>query len=150
MYQLNPVDTIQGWFLPLRYLALSGEIHSCQDWGVGRSSCRGSPITNPTTSHEEVGSIPDLAQWLKGRGIAVSCGVGCSHGLDLALLWLWHRSVATVPVWPLAWEPSYAVSAALKRQKNKCINKVNSRKKKKKKDQGMGKLARVDTGQGCY
>ena len=31
---------------------------------------------NPTRSHEAAGSIPGLAQWVKGSGIAVSCGVG--------------------------------------------------------------------------
>jgi len=52
----------------------------------------------------------------------MSCGVGCRRGLDPALLWLWHRPVATAPIQPLAWEPPYAAGAALekaKRQKNK-------------------------------
>ena len=43
---------------------------------------------------EEVGSIPGLAQWVTSSGVAVRCGVGCRHGLDLALLWLWHRPAA--------------------------------------------------------
>ena len=30
------------------------------------------------------------------------CGVGCSRGSDPALLWLWHRPVATAPIQPLA------------------------------------------------
>ena len=34
-----------------------------------------------------------------------SCGVGCICGLDLALLWLWHRPAATAPIRPLVWEP---------------------------------------------
>uniref|UniRef100_A0A8D0Z604 Glycine cleavage system H protein n=1 Tax=Sus scrofa TaxID=9823 RepID=A0A8D0Z604_PIG len=32
----------------------------------------------------------------------MSCGVGCRHGSDPALLWLWHRPVATAPIRPLA------------------------------------------------
>ena len=47
----------------------------------------------------------------------MSCGVGCRHGLDLVLLWLWHRLAAVAPIRPLAWEPPYALAAALKRQK---------------------------------
>ena len=39
--------------------------------------------------------------------------------LDLALLWLWCRPAATVPIGPLAWEPPYAMGVALKRQKKK-------------------------------
>jgi len=42
----------------------------------------------------------------------VSCGVGCRRGSDPALLWLWHRPVATAPIQPLAWEPPYAEGAA--------------------------------------
>ena len=55
-------------------------------------------------------------------GIAVSCGVGCRFGLDLALLWLWQRSAAVAPIRPLVWEPPCAVGAALKRQKTKQTN----------------------------
>ena len=58
--------------------------------------------------------------------MAVSCGVGCRRSSDLALLWLWHRLAATAPIDPLAWEPPYAMDAALKVQKTK--------DKKKKKD----------------
>ena len=45
--------------------------------------------------------IPGLTQWVK----------------DLVLLWLWCRPAATAPIRPLAWELSYASSAALKRQR---------------------------------
>ena len=48
----------------------------------------------------------------------MSCGVGHRHGSDSVLLWVWRRLAATVPIEPLAWEPPYAVSAALKRQKD--------------------------------
>ena len=53
----------------------------------------------------------------------MSCGVGCRHGSDPALLWLWRRPVATAPIRPLAWEPPYAAGAAQR----------NSKKTKKKK-----------------
>ena len=42
----------------------------------------------------------------------MSCGVGCGRGSDPALLWLWHRPVATAPIRPLAWEPPYAARVA--------------------------------------
>ena len=49
----------------------------------------------------------------------MSSGVGRRWGLDLMLLWLWHRPVATAPVQSLAWEPPYVIDAALKRPKKK-------------------------------
>ena len=49
----------------------------------------------------------------------MSCGVGRRQGCNLALLWLWHRLAAVAPIRPLAWEPPYAMGAALKRQKGK-------------------------------
>ena len=47
----------------------------------------------------------------------MSCGVGPSCGLGLALLGVWDRPAATAPIQPLAWEPPCAAGAALKRQK---------------------------------
>ena len=51
----------------------------------------------------------------------MSYGVGCRHGSDPALLWLWCRPVATAPIRPLAWKPPYAAGGAqemAKRQKD--------------------------------
>ena len=59
----------------------------------------------------------------------MSCGIGQSHGLDLALLPLWCRPAATAPIQPLAWELPYALGAA-----------VNKAKKKKKKLSLVGVL----------
>ena len=47
----------------------------------------------------------------------MSCGVDCRVGSDLALLWLWHRLAATALIWPLAWEPPYAMGVALEKAK---------------------------------
>ena len=46
----------------------------------------------------------------------MSCGTGHRCSLDLELLWLWCRLGAVAPIQPPAWEPPYAVGAALKRQ----------------------------------
>ena len=54
----------------------------------------------------------------------MSCGVGRRHGLDLALLWLWHRLAATALIRPLAWELP-------------CATDVDPKRKKKKKDEKL-------------
>ena len=35
-----------------------------------RSSCRGSAVINPASIHEDVGLIPDLAQWVKAMALS--------------------------------------------------------------------------------
>ena len=49
----------------------------------------------------------------------MNCDVDRRHGLDLALLWLWRRPVATAPIGPLAWELPYVADAALEKTKKK-------------------------------
>ena len=77
-----------------------------------RSSCCGSVVMNPTSTYEDADLIPGLAQWVKGSGSALSCGVCHTHGLDLVWLWLWRRLAPAALILPLAWELPYAVGMA--------------------------------------
>ena len=63
---------------------------------IYRCSCCGAVQMNLTSNHEVSGSIPVLAQWVRDPG-----GLG-------------HRCVAVALIQPLAWEPPYALGAALK------------------------------------
>ena len=72
---------------------------------------------NATCTHEDAGLIPGLVKWVKGSGIAVSCGVGHRCSSDLALLWLWNRWAAAAPIQLLAQGLPYAAGMALKRKK---------------------------------
>ena len=53
--------------------------------------------------NDDTGSIPGLTHWVR----------------HLVLRELWQRPAAVAPIRPLAWEPPYAVSVALDRQKDK-------------------------------
>ena len=60
-----------------------------------------SGLRTPSSIHKDLGSIPDLALWVK----------------DLALQWLWCRPAAAAPIQHLARELPYASSEALKKKK---------------------------------
>ena len=75
----------------------------------------------------------------------MSCGVGCRCGSDLALLWLWPRPAATALIGPLAWEPAYVLSVALKKKsKNKTNKQEQARLLSERNENNGGLLARKE------
>ena len=86
-------------------IRLASDRHHIQNAYVfgGGSSHHGSVVMNPTSIHEEVGSIPGLAQWVKNPKV----------------LWLWDRPVVAALIRPLAWELPCARGVALKQPKHK-------------------------------
>ena len=82
-------------------------------------------LTSLTSIQEDKGSIPDLPQWIKDLGVAMS-HTARRHSSDPELLWLWHRPGATAPIRPPAWEPPCAEGAALEEAKEKKRKKENN------------------------
>ena len=60
--------------------------------------------------------IPGLDQQVEDL-VAMSCGVGHRCGSDPVWLRLRCTSAGVAPIRPLAWEPPYATSVALKKEK---------------------------------
>ena len=89
------------------------ELDDLRIFWLGGFHC-GAVEKNLISIHEDTGSTLVLTQWVKGSGVAVSCGVGRRCYLDPELLWLWSRLTATVPIPLLAWELPYATDVALK------------------------------------
>ena len=52
-----------------------------------------------------------------GSSVAVSCSVSHRQGLDLVLLWMWHRLTAAAQVQPPAWKSPHAAGMIVKKKK---------------------------------
>ena len=63
--------------------------------------------------------------------VAVNCGVGCRHGSDSMLLWLWCRPAAVAPIRLLAWELPYFLQMNLSTEKKLMENRLVVAKREK-------------------
>ena len=74
-------------------------------------------VKNLTNTHEDMGSIPRLAVWVKDLALLQAAVLGCRCGSELALLSLWHSSAVAALIGPLAWELLYATCGTKEKKK---------------------------------
>ena len=67
--------------------------------------------------HDDEGSIPGLAHWVRGSGIDMSYSVVCRHGSDPEQLWLWRGMAAVAQFNPKPGK--HAAGMALENQKKR-------------------------------
>ena len=60
-------------------------------------------VKNPTYVHNDAGSFPDLAQWIKDLALQQVAEEVANMTRIWVLLGLWHRPAAADPILPQPW-----------------------------------------------
>ena len=76
------------------------------------NSSYGSAVMSPTSTHEDLGSIPDLTQYIKDPVCRSKTWLRSQAAM--AVVWLCCRLAAAAPIWLLARKLPYAAGTALR------------------------------------